>query len=511
MITPKIKALFQFIEFLHSNIDHYKQYDKQVTELENLFYERNRLGISKNYKEKLRHDKIQVEIPEKYKVIEVKIIQPLKDKINELKICDLNDTNTLWNWNISEISDLKENFSKDDIPEIISHNNKYIEFRTKTNKPYFEVCLFNDLDETLKDLFSYFNENTQTDFKAFEAKQIVVNDDLSNTLEVAKALKAQYHYGNQRFAIDENKFEQLPELIKIKKSLVTGFCIMNKEKKYKVYNAQLSLILNTKDLPDINGKTFDGSRYIDDFINGYEKGIAYFNKNYSIDRNALYNNPEHYLKELHQLCFHTKIENGAYKGWYNFVSYNYPLTVDNMIIEKYGYYSGLVSTVESLAEKHDLLFNDFGLLCDECKVRFGKKETSTPQPDKKRKPEQIETEHSEKIKKLKSIWLAEPKLTVEDFLQKGKDKGFWNDNLELTLQRNSSTYGTGKTFLGNVFIAFKGWAIPEHFDYKEAGSVFCKVFNIEVKESTKEKYKLFCTSNQKQVKEIKRTFGVENS
>lgn len=132
-----------------------------------------------------------------------------------------------------------------------------------------------------------------------------------------------------------------------------------------------------------------------------------------------------------------------------------------------------------------------------------------PQQTENPKPEPKETELSEEIKKLKSIWLAEPKLTVEHFLQKGIDKGFWNNDLELTLQRNSSTYGTGKTFLGNVFRAFRGWAIPNHLDYKEAGKIFCEVFNIEVKKSTKEPYKLFSSGNDKQIREVKRTFDVK--
>jgi len=134
-------------------------------------------------------------------------------------------------------------------------------------------------------------------------------------------------------------------------------------------------------------------------------------------------------------------------------------------------------------------------------------ETLPPQPIVKQKPEPKETERLKKIKKLKSIWLAEPKLTVEDFLKKGNNKGFWNDNLDLTLQRGISTYGIGKTFLGNIFIAFKGWAIPEHLNYNEAGKIFCEVFNVKVKEATKEKYKAFSSGNEKQIREIKRTFG----
>lgn len=139
----------------------------------------------------------------------------------------------------------------------------------------------------------------------------------------------------------------------------------------------------------------------------------------------------------------------------------------------------------------------------------GNLRTFQPQPvQETQPPKESDAKYTEAIKKLKSIWLADPKLTVEVFLQKGNDKAFWNDDLQLTLQRSVSTYGTGKTFLANIFIAFKNWAIPEHLDYKEAGKVFCEVFNINVKESTKEKYKVFISGNPKQIREVKRTFGV---
>jgi len=143
-------------------------------------------------------------------------------------------------------------------------------------------------------------------------------------------------------------------------------------------------------------------------------------------------------------------------------------------------------------------------------IYIGQNEALPSQQTEKPKPEPVqrETENSIKLEKLKSIWLTDPRLSVEDFIQKGNDKGFWNDNFQLTLQRSSSTYGTGKTFLGNIFIAFKDWSIPNHLDYTEGGRIFCEVFNIKIKESTKEPYKAFSSANRKQIAEIKRTFGI---
>jgi hypothetical protein len=131
-----------------------------------------------------------------------------------------------------------------------------------------------------------------------------------------------------------------------------------------------------------------------------------------------------------------------------------------------------------------------------------------PTPFTAIKPEQKETELSEKIKKLKKIWLPEAQINVEDFIKKGIDKAFWNEQLEITIQRNASNYGTGRTLLGNIFIAFKGWAISTHLHYNQAGKIFCEVFNIKIKEATNEKYHAFSRGNPKQILAIKNTFNV---
>ena len=178
MITPKIKALFQFIEYLHSNIDNFKQYDEVINELHLLDKERNQLKPRHNFKDKLKFDEVQAEIEVKFKVIQENILQPIRTKATELNICDLNKPETVWNWNITEIHQLKENFSKDDLPEIFSHKSKYIEYREKTKgEAFFGLWFFfDDLDEILKELFDYFKEAEHNEFETFETKAIQVND-----------------------------------------------------------------------------------------------------------------------------------------------------------------------------------------------------------------------------------------------------------------------------------------------------------------------------------------------
>lgn len=176
MITDRIKALFQFIEFLHSNIANFKQYDEVLDRLHLLGEERNKVRPRNNFAEKLRYDEIQLEINEVFPIIQEKIIQPILAKAAELNICDPNKTETLWNWNISEIHNLKENFKREDLPEILNHKRKYLEFRKETNSTYFLGFFFGDLDEILKQLFDFFKESDKNEFESFEEKAIKANN-----------------------------------------------------------------------------------------------------------------------------------------------------------------------------------------------------------------------------------------------------------------------------------------------------------------------------------------------
>lgn len=204
MITDRIKALFNFIEFLYSNIDNFKRYDTLISELYFWGIERNKIKPQNNFEDKLKYDNIQKIIKDKFNVIQSNIILPIQDKSSELNICDWNKTETLWNYNIKEIDDLKKNFSKNDIPEILKHKSKYLEFRTKTNCNYFQTFFFSDLDEILKVIFDFFKESYEDEFEAFETKTIKVND-ISKYIEL-------HSKGYKEYKIEVNKNYNLPNL-----------------------------------------------------------------------------------------------------------------------------------------------------------------------------------------------------------------------------------------------------------------------------------------------------------
>lgn len=158
MITDRIKAIFQFIDFLHSNIEKFKQFEGVVSELNSIAEERSRLSPGKNVADKLQYDALQVEWKQKSDEISESITKPIFAKALELNICDSNYIMTLWNWNISDISELIKNFSKEDIQEIFTHKAKYFEFRMSTNSTYLNGIFFDNLDQILNVLFDFFKE-----------------------------------------------------------------------------------------------------------------------------------------------------------------------------------------------------------------------------------------------------------------------------------------------------------------------------------------------------------------
>lgn len=158
MITPKIKALFQFIEYLHSNIDNFNLNNDLIKELEQLDEERQKVSSKKTFKDKLKYDEVQAEIETKFKILQGNTANLIKAKAKELNVCNFdNEPNYSFNGIETDIRQLKENFSKDDLPEIFKHKSQYLEYRSNTHGTFLSLQIFFDeLDEIAKSLFDYF-------------------------------------------------------------------------------------------------------------------------------------------------------------------------------------------------------------------------------------------------------------------------------------------------------------------------------------------------------------------
>lgn len=112
---------------------------------------------------------------------------------------------SIWNNNISEISDFKRTFSKEDTQIVFQYKQKYLDFRTEINNDF--LCLsfvFSNLDEILKELFYYFKDTKENEFDSFETKTI----EVESFSEIAKNLK-EYKGKNIKYSIhNENVFGQ---------------------------------------------------------------------------------------------------------------------------------------------------------------------------------------------------------------------------------------------------------------------------------------------------------------
>jgi hypothetical protein len=212
MITPKIKALFQFIEYLHSNIDNFNLNNDLIKELEQLDEERQKVSSKKTFKEKLKYDEVQAEIETKFKILQGNTANLIKAKAKELNVCNFdNEPNYSFNGIETDIRQLKENFSKNDLPVIFKHKQQYIEYRKKTHQTFLSLELFVDkLDEITKSLFDYFKETEQNDFEAFETKAIPVNS-IVEAIQGFKKGQTKFTLSNN-FLLNTSTIQQQPNI-----------------------------------------------------------------------------------------------------------------------------------------------------------------------------------------------------------------------------------------------------------------------------------------------------------
>ena len=68
-------------------------------------------------------------------------------------------------------------------------------------------------------------------------------------------------------------------------------------------------------------------------------------------------NQKQYIQDLHNHYFHIQHHPGK-KGW-NYVRHQHPFILTHEAVKTFGYYSGLVSKVDELVERHPLLFATF--------------------------------------------------------------------------------------------------------------------------------------------------------
>jgi hypothetical protein len=227
MIPEKIKALFKFIDYLDENKSIYiEKYIPLCNELITLKSEQSELTPDKNYKDKQKYDSIQNQLEEKYLPIKININSAINNKLKELEIWS-GDTiyTSIWNGNISTISEFKRNFEKEDIESVMQYKRIYLKFRTETNTVFlFLGFLASCLDEIFKELFDFFKDSYENEFENFEAEIIQV-DSIEKAVKgyiENKNKNVKFHIPNEALFKKKDEVQSTNNSINIKNEFFLG-------------------------------------------------------------------------------------------------------------------------------------------------------------------------------------------------------------------------------------------------------------------------------------------------
>jgi hypothetical protein len=150
------------------------------------------------------------------------------------------------------------------------------------------------------------------------------------------------------------------------------------DRKYKFYTPELILLITTSKLEAINRETkstviLDGWKFFDSYMEGYDKGVGYFESEYAISPDTLYGrHAEQYIYDIHLNYYHIQ-HTGLSEGW-AFIKKAYPVIVSDKVFREHGYFSGIVSKVDEMISKHPSIFSIYN------KCKFNESETETEEP-----------------------------------------------------------------------------------------------------------------------------------
>ncbi|MCF7569475.1 hypothetical protein L3X37_14065 [Sabulilitoribacter arenilitoris] len=276
MISDKIKNLFSFIDFLHANISNFKEYDEVINDYRVLIKQANDLNHEQDYSDKIQYNKLANEIDEKYKILKNNVIDLIEVKINELNVCDFENLNTIYNWNISEIDKLKYDFNENDINEILKCESKYIEYRLSTKINYLSKPerLNSYLDKLFKGLFTFFSPDK------IENKQVSKNEIFELTIENLKnyglsSIQAiEFYEAKGTLQCDEGNFFVMENKVYTGIEFFRQTCFNNGELKFpfncpNLFPEYFDLALNEyrQEQKQILGKLYNESDQLKKFVN----------------------------------------------------------------------------------------------------------------------------------------------------------------------------------------------------------------------------------------------------
>ena len=191
--TPQIKSLFNFIDFLHGNIDTFNQYDNVILKLKKMRERFSQLGF--HFTEVREKKALEKEINEKWDVIFENIVNPIKDKVAELDLFDWSAPETLSNNYFHIANRLSKTYDEKDLDEILNAKRQYIEF---TNEISLNVIkqnhiLFEYLQEVMVEIAKNFEEVGDKSIKKIEVKQVETFQELIDSFNAGEIASLPLH------------------------------------------------------------------------------------------------------------------------------------------------------------------------------------------------------------------------------------------------------------------------------------------------------------------------------
>lgn len=163
--------------------------------------------------------------------------------------------------------------------------------------------------------------------------------------------------------LEENSNKSKVELESLKINIEHNGCASFNygDKNLNVYSYQLAFIFSIDRLLVVNKETKDKIEietevFFNTYKKAFEKGSEFFKTDYSIHPNTLYGeNGKLFIKDLIS-NYSSPINNETTKGW-AFVKEYTPKILSHQIIDKFGYYSGIISEADKFIKKHSQLFS----------------------------------------------------------------------------------------------------------------------------------------------------------
>ncbi len=177
------------------------------------------------------------------------------------------------------------------------------------------------------------------------------------------------------------EIQQTNEYIALKRHInrYGYFSIAYEGEQLKVYSAELMLFLKSEEVVAENLETntdtiISGKEYLDSYLEGFKRGIEYFKNRFTSESIIIYgSNSDKYIQTLHHHYYHSSFD--GHEGW-NKVKGGYPFIITKKAIVDYGYYSGIVSTIDDLKQDHLFIFKEF----DKCTIH-AQHEVNTPEKE----------------------------------------------------------------------------------------------------------------------------------